>query len=152
MLMLPLNIWKCFMLNIHPVVSTGREQSLQSPAVSLWRVTGPEMNLQPSGKNLDPQAQSKKTAMFLIAKLSVTVMYTFRTAYWHEINTNMLMFAEFSTPGREQSLQSPAVSLRRVTGPGMNLQPSVLNQDPPQSKRLFLLITDLKMIQFLNVL
>ena len=147
MLMLPLHIWKYFMY-------TDREQSLQCPAVCLWRVTGPEMNLQPSVKNLDPPPQQgMKTAMFLITKLSVTVMYAFRTAYWHEINTNMLMFAEFSTPDGEQSLQSPAVCLRRVTGPEMNLQPSVLNQNPQtHSRRLFHLITDLKVIQFLNVL
>ena len=38
------------------------EQSLQGPAVCLWRVTGPNTILQTSGMNLDPHTQSKRPA------------------------------------------------------------------------------------------
>ena len=38
-----------------------REQNLQDPSVRLWRVTGPDVNLQTSVVNLDHQTQSKST-------------------------------------------------------------------------------------------
>ena len=43
---------------------TDRDQNLQDPAVSLWRVTGPDLFLQSSVLNLDPQTQSK--TLFLL--------------------------------------------------------------------------------------
>nr|WPK86737.1 NLRC3-like protein 129 [Sebastes schlegelii] len=46
--------------------SPDREQSLQYPAVCLWRVTGPKRILQTSVMNLDPQSQSKR--QFLLEK------------------------------------------------------------------------------------
>ena len=45
-------------------VSADGEQSLQSPAVCLWRVTGLQTDLWTSGINLDPQKQSE--SLFLL--------------------------------------------------------------------------------------
>ncbi|XP_037620234.1 uncharacterized protein LOC119485030 isoform X2 [Sebastes umbrosus] len=46
--------------------STDREQSLQYPAVCLWRVTGPKRILQTSVMNLDPQRQKRRRGVMLL--------------------------------------------------------------------------------------